>query len=90
VARFYSNENIALQVVMELRRLDNNVLTPLEAGNANTSVPDPEVLSFASCDSESCCTIAVTFFSSIYAEPRTIAASFSALLTRTSPVSRIE
>jgi predicted nuclease of predicted toxin-antitoxin system len=48
VARFYSNENIALQVVMELRRLDNDVLTSLEAGNANASVPDPEVLSFAS------------------------------------------
>jgi hypothetical protein len=48
VARFYSNENIALQVVMELRRLGHDVLTSLEAGNANASVPDPEVLSFAS------------------------------------------
>jgi hypothetical protein len=48
VARFYSNENIALQVVMELRRLGHDVLTSLDAGNANASVPDPEVLSFAS------------------------------------------
>jgi Domain of unknown function (DUF5615) len=32
----------------ELRRLGNDVLTSLEAGNANASVPDPEVLSFAS------------------------------------------
>jgi hypothetical protein len=48
VARFYSNENIALQVVTELRRLGHDVLTSLEAGNANDSVPDPEVLSFAS------------------------------------------
>ena len=48
MARFYSNENIALQVVMELRRLGHDVLTSLEAGNANASVPDPEVLAFAS------------------------------------------
>jgi predicted nuclease of predicted toxin-antitoxin system len=48
VARFYSNENIALQVVIELRRLGHDVLTSLEAGNANASVPDPEVLAFAS------------------------------------------
>lgn len=38
MARFYSNENIASQVVMELRRLGHDVLTSLEAGNANASV----------------------------------------------------
>jgi hypothetical protein len=48
VARFYSNENIALQVVTELRLLDHDVFTSLEAGNANASIPDPEVLAFAS------------------------------------------
>ena len=47
MARFYSNENIALQVVMELRRLGHDVLTSLDAGNANASVPDADVLSFA-------------------------------------------
>jgi len=47
VALFYSNENIALQVVMELRRLGHDVLTSMEAGNANLSVPDAEVLDFA-------------------------------------------
>jgi hypothetical protein len=47
VARFYSNENIALQVVMELRRLGHDVLTSLEAGNANAAVPDHDVLAFA-------------------------------------------
>jgi hypothetical protein len=47
VARFYSNENIALQVVDELRRLGHDVLTSLDAGNSNRSVPDPEVLKFA-------------------------------------------
>jgi hypothetical protein len=33
---------------MELRRLGHDVLTSLDAGNANASVPDAEVLSFAS------------------------------------------
>ena len=48
MARFYSNENMPLPVVMELRRPGHDVLTSLDAGNANASVPDPEVLSFAS------------------------------------------
>ena len=48
MARFYSNENIAMQVVTELRRLGHDLLTSLEAGNANLSVPDKEVLAFAS------------------------------------------
>jgi predicted nuclease of predicted toxin-antitoxin system len=48
VARFYSNENIALQVVMELLWLGHDALASLDAGNANASVPDPEVLTFAS------------------------------------------
>ena len=47
MARFYSNENIALPVVVELRRLGHDVLTSLDAGNANASVPDSEVLEFA-------------------------------------------
>jgi hypothetical protein len=50
VARFYTNENIALQVVMELRELGHDVLTSLEAGNANTAVPDPDVLAFAAAE----------------------------------------
>ena len=47
MARFYSNENIAAQVVSELRLLGHDVLTTLEAGNANAAVPDCEVLAFA-------------------------------------------
>jgi len=47
VARFYSNENIALPVIIELRRLGHDVLTSLEAGNANAAIPDLEVLRFA-------------------------------------------
>lgn len=47
MARFYSNENIALPVVIALRRLGHDVLTSLDAGNANAAVPDAEVLAFA-------------------------------------------
>lgn len=47
MARFYSNENIALPVVIELRRLGHDVLTSLDAGKANASIPDAEVLAFA-------------------------------------------
>ena len=47
MARFYSNENIPLPAVSELRRLGHDVLTSMDAGNANASVPDSEVLTFA-------------------------------------------
>ena len=50
MARFYTNENIASQVVNELRRLGHDVLTSLDAGRANASVPDSEVLSFAAAE----------------------------------------
>ena len=51
MARFYTNENIPLQVVTELRRLGHDVLTSLDAGTANAAVPDSEVLAFAAADS---------------------------------------
>ena len=47
MARFYANENFPLQTVRELRRLGHDVLTSVEAGNANRAVPDDAVLSFA-------------------------------------------
>jgi len=48
MARLYSNENFPLPVVEELRRLGHDVLTIQEAGKAEQSVPDEEVLAFAS------------------------------------------
>ncbi len=47
MGRFYSNENVAAQVVAELRRLGHDVLTSFEAGKADAAVPDAEVLAFA-------------------------------------------
>jgi hypothetical protein len=47
MARFYANENLPAQVVAEMRRLGHDVLTSLDAGKANSAVPDNEVLAFA-------------------------------------------
>lgn len=47
MARLYTNENVALQVVTALRTLGHDVLTSLEAGNANQAIEDREVLTFA-------------------------------------------
>ena len=47
MARFYTNENFPLHVVRELRRLGHDVLTSMEAGQANRRIPDEEVLRFA-------------------------------------------
>jgi len=50
MVRFYSNENTPMQVVTELRRLGHDVLTSMDAGKANSGVPDAEVLSFAAAE----------------------------------------
>ncbi|MEW6263156.1 MAG: DUF5615 family PIN-like protein [Thermodesulfobacteriota bacterium] len=47
MADLYSNENIPLPLVYELRRLGHDVLTSYEAGQANQSIPDNKVLEFA-------------------------------------------
>lgn len=47
MARFYANENFPLPVVEELRRLDHDVLTTQDAGNAGQAFPDDAVLAFA-------------------------------------------
>lgn len=47
MACFYSNENIPIQAVTELRRLGHDVITSLDARKANSAVPDDEVLAFA-------------------------------------------
>lgn len=45
--RFYSNENISLVLVGELRHFGYDVLTSHEAGNANQRIPDEQVLTTA-------------------------------------------
>jgi predicted nuclease of predicted toxin-antitoxin system len=45
--KFYVNENFPLPVVEFLREFGHDVLTSLEAGNANKRIPDDAVLAFA-------------------------------------------
>ncbi len=47
MARLYTNENFRRRIVETLRELGHDVLTAFEAGNANLSIPDDEVLNFA-------------------------------------------
>ncbi|MBW4563994.1 MAG: DUF5615 family PIN-like protein [Mojavia pulchra JT2-VF2] len=47
MTKFYANENFPLDLVQELRQLGYDVLTSYEAGQANQSISDEEVLNFA-------------------------------------------
>ena len=47
MAAFYADENFPLQAVEALRRLGHDVLTAIEAGQANQRLPDDVVLDFA-------------------------------------------
>jgi hypothetical protein len=91
VARFYSNENIALQVVMELRRLGHDVVTSREAGKANAAIPDPEVLAFAAAEDRILLSHnRVTFCNSTGAGLSAMPESYFAPLTPTFPGKRVE
>lgn len=47
MARFYSNENFPLLTVVKLRELGHEVVTALEAGNANQRIADEAALAYA-------------------------------------------
>ena len=47
MAKLYANENLDFAIVELLRDLRHDVLTTLEAGNANKNIPDEQVLVFA-------------------------------------------
>lgn len=47
MARFYADENFPQPAVLALRERGHDVLTALEAGQANLAIPDAEVLAFA-------------------------------------------
>ena len=57
MARLYANENFPFQVVKTLRNLGHDVLTSLDAGNANRSIPDDEVLAFSTQEKRALLTI---------------------------------
>lgn len=45
--RLYADENVPRRTIEELRRLGHDVLTALEDGRANQSIPDEDVLTRA-------------------------------------------
>jgi predicted nuclease of predicted toxin-antitoxin system len=47
MARLYSNENFPLKVAQALRANGHDVLTVVEAGQANQEISDEEVLAYA-------------------------------------------
>lgn len=47
MASLYADENFPLKVVVELRGLGHDVLTAIEAGQANQGISDEEVLVYA-------------------------------------------
>jgi hypothetical protein len=47
MARLYGNENFPQGVAQRLRELGHDILTVLEAGNANLGISDADVLTFA-------------------------------------------
>ena len=57
MTRLYSNENFPIPVVAALRELGHDVLTSVEAGNANQAIPDDDVLGFAAGDNRSVITL---------------------------------
>jgi len=47
MARLYADENFPYEVVVNLRELEHDVVTALEADQANQAIPDSAVLAFA-------------------------------------------
>jgi hypothetical protein len=47
MARLYADENLPLGAAVELRQMGHDVVTALEAGQANQGFPDEDVLAFA-------------------------------------------
>lgn len=68
MARLYANENFPLAGVLELRRLGHDCLTSAEAGNSNQSMPDEEVLQFASANGRAVLTLNRLHFIRLHAK----------------------
>jgi hypothetical protein len=49
MALLYADENFDHPLVVRLESLGHDVVTAQHAGQANQSIPDPQVLAFATC-----------------------------------------
>ena len=57
MARLYADEQFPRKVSEFLRTMGHDVLTVLEAGNANLGIPDEDVLAFAIADNRAVITL---------------------------------
>jgi predicted nuclease of predicted toxin-antitoxin system len=53
MARLYSNENLAIDLVEALRQFNYDILSSYDAGQANQGIPDDEVLEYATLNDRS-------------------------------------
>ena len=53
MARLYSNENLAIDLVEALRKFNHDILSSYDAGQANQGIPDDEVLDYATLNDRS-------------------------------------
>ena len=53
MARLYSNENLAIDLVEALRQFNHDILSSYDAGQANQGIPDDEVLKYATLNDRS-------------------------------------
>jgi Domain of unknown function (DUF5615) len=56
MARLYSNENLAIDLVEALRKFNYDLLSSYDAGQANQGIPDDEVLEYATLNKTQICT----------------------------------
>jgi hypothetical protein len=53
MARLYSDENLAIDLVEALRQFNHDILSSYDAGQANQGIPDDEVLDYATLNDRS-------------------------------------
>jgi predicted nuclease of predicted toxin-antitoxin system len=66
MVRLYADENFELPVIKKLREKGYDILTALEAGNANQGIPDEDVLAFAIQDNRAVITLNYNDFKNLH------------------------
>ena len=66
MVRLYADENFEFPVVKKLREKDYDILTALEAGNANQGISDEDVLAFAVAENRAVITLNYNDFKNLH------------------------
>lgn len=66
MARLYSNENLAIDLVEALRKFNHDILSSYDAGQANQGIPDDEVLKYATLNDRCVITFNRDDFAALY------------------------